>query len=233
MTRGAEAQGFADRVAGGQALGILLAGRLGPSRVGTGGRPLVLALPRGGVPVGAVVAHALGADLDVLVVRKIGAPGHAEFGVGAVAEDEQPIFDQRHLAQLGLGPEDLADTVAREIEEVRRRTALYRGDRPAPRVAGRLVIVVDDGLATGATARAALRSLRRAGPARLVFAAPVCAADAPRLLRDEADEVVCASAPEPFGAVGAWYLDFSQTSDREVVELLAESSRQASAGSVG
>lgn len=212
--------GFADRMAAGRALVAGVSARL-DTPPGVAGGPLVFALPRGGVPVGFEIALAVGAELDVLVVRKIGAPGRPELGVGAIAEDEQPLFDLRHLAYLGLTPDDLADTVQQEIAELRRRVRRYRGDRPPAAVAGRVVVVVDDGLATGATARAALRALRRSRPARLIFAAPVCARDSAELVIGEADDVVCAASPEPFGAVGAWYDDFSQTTDEEVVRLLA------------
>jgi predicted phosphoribosyltransferase len=216
MTRTVE---FADRVAAGRALATRVAAHLRPY-LDRSGPPLVLALPRGGVPVAAQVSVVVGGDLDVVVARKIGMPGHPEVGVGAVAEDEQPLFDQHQMAYLGLRPANLVDTVDREIVELRRRVRRYRGDRPPPSAAGRLVIVVDDGLATGVTARAALRALRKCGPARLSFAAPVCAADSADLLIGDADEVVCVARPEPFGAVGSWYADFSQTTDEEVVALL-------------
>jgi len=212
---------FANRTAAGRALAADVAELVRRLPAGTR-QPLVLALPRGGVPVGVEVARALGADLDVTVARKIGAPGHAELGVGAVAEDEQPVFDLHHLGYLGLRPEDLIGTVHREIVELRRRVALYRGGRPAPEPAGRLVVVVDDGLATGVTARAALRSLRAHRPGQLIFAAPVGAADSADALIGDADQVVLTARPSPFGAVGAWYDDFDQISDEEVVALLTE-----------
>ncbi|MGW0604319.1 phosphoribosyltransferase [Streptomyces sp. NPDC002640] len=182
--------------------------------------PVVLALPRGGVPVGAEVARALGVPLDVLVVRKIGIPGHRETGIGAVVGDDPPLFDGRSLEMLGLTEERLADDVAREREELRRRSRRYRGDRPAPDVRRRAVILVDDGLATGATARAALRHLRRRDPSRLVLAVPVGAPEAVSALRAEADDVVCLRQPPDFRAVGLWYDDFEQVSDEEVVDLL-------------
>ncbi|MGW0927966.1 phosphoribosyltransferase [Streptomyces sp. NPDC002644] len=182
--------------------------------------PVVLALPRGGVPVGAEVARALGVPLDVLVVRKIGIPGHRETGIGAVVGDDPPLFDGRSLEMLGLTEERLAADVAREREELRRRSLRYRGDRPAPDVRRRAVILVDDGLATGATARAALRHLRRRDPSRLVLAVPVGAPEAVSALRAEADDVVCLRQPPDFRAVGLWYDDFEQVSDEEVVDLL-------------
>ncbi len=211
---------FADRRDAGRALAAGVAAYLRDLPPAPG-RPLVLALPRGGVPVGFEVADVVDADLDVTVVRKIGAPGRPELGVGAVAEDEEAVFDDRHLAHLRLRRQELTSTVEEEIAELRRRVRRYRGDRPAPRVGDRVVIVVDDGLATGATARAALRSLRRGGPRRLVMAVPVCAADAASALAGEADAVLCVARPEPFRAVGAWYADFTQTTDDEVVSLLA------------
>lgn len=182
--------------------------------------PVVLALPRGGVTVAREVARALGAPLDVLVVRKIGAPLHEEYGVGAIAGDGPPLFDARALAQLGLDEEELAPVVERERTELHRREHRYREDRPAPDLRGRTAILVDDGLATGATARAAVRAVRRQEPERVVVAAPVCSHEASDLLRAEADDVVCLSRPSPFHAVGLWYDDFDQVTDDEVLDAL-------------
>jgi predicted phosphoribosyltransferase len=182
--------------------------------------PLVLALPRGGVPVAAEVARALGAPLDIVVVRKIGAPGSPETGIGALAGDEPPLFDDESLRMLNLSAADLADDVARERAELRRREDVYRHGRPAPAVAGRSVIVVDDGLATGVTARAALRHLRAQGPAHLVLAVPVCARDAAAAVRAEADDLVCLHRPDVFWSVGEWYEEFAQVSDNEVISTL-------------
>jgi len=181
---------------------------------------LVVALPRGGVPVAAEVARALGAPLDIVVVRKIGAPGNPETGIGAIAGDEPPLYDHRALRMLSLSEEDLADDVARERAELRRREGVYRRGRPAPAVRGRSVIVVDDGLATGVTARAALRHLRAQGPAHLVLAVPVCAPDAAAAVREEADDLVCLHRPESFWSVGEWYEEFAQVSDDEVISTL-------------
>ncbi|GGQ10374.1 phosphoribosyltransferase [Streptomyces mutabilis] len=183
-------------------------------------RPVVLALPRGGVPVAAEVAHALDAPLDVLVARKIGLPGRPETGIGAIVGDDPPLFDQRALRMLGLTEDRLAPDVARERDELNRRTLLYRGDRSAPDVQGRAVIVVDDGLATGATARAALRHLRPLRPDRLILAVPVSAPETAVEMRAEADEVVCLRQPPDFGAVGLWYDDFDQVGDDEVIRVL-------------
>ncbi|MEY2469571.1 MAG: putative phosphoribosyl transferase [Actinomycetota bacterium] len=183
--------------------------------------PIVLALPRGGVPVAAEVAVVLGCSFDVFVARKIGAPGHDEYGIGAVAEgrDEPVVSDAAR--QLGFSASDLAQLAATARRERDRRVQLYRGDRALPDVARRNVVVVDDGLATGVTAEAALTSLRQRDPARLVLAVPVCAPDTAARLRSIADDVVCVEAPERMVAVGRWYDDFAQTTDDQVLGLLA------------
>ena len=185
--------------------------------------PVVLGLARGGVLVAVAVAVALNAPLDVAVARKIAAPGYPEFGVGAVTADGPPHYDERTLARLGLTPDDLRATCDRERAEARRRLRLYRGDRAPLPVTGRDVILVDDGLATGVTARAALGELRRARPRRLVFAAPVCARDSASTLRidGDADDVICLAAPRAFGGVSRWYHEFDQTTDEEVLAALA------------
>jgi putative phosphoribosyl transferase len=185
-----------------------------------GENSLVLALPRGGVPVAAPVAERLGADLDIVVARKISAPGRPELGVGAIAEDGPPVFDDETLEHLGLTRDGLAGAVEREREELARRIRRYRGDRQAPDATGRTVVLVDDGLATGVTARAALRWLSDQHPARLVLAVPVCSRPARDAISSEADEVICLSTPASFRAVGEWYEDFRQLSDEDVALVM-------------
>ncbi|MFJ8647451.1 phosphoribosyltransferase [Streptomyces sp. NPDC093546] len=206
-----------NRTEAGRELAVRLAGR---QREGGLTDPVVLALPRGGVPVAVEIAEALGAPLDVLVVRKIGAPFNPELGVGAVAGDAPPLYDERTLAMLDLTEDRLGPTVARERTELHRREDLYRGGRPMPDVHGRTVVVVDDGLATGVTARAALRSARGLEPAELIMAVPVCSREAAELVGAEADELIWLHQPRPFSSVGQWYLDFDQVSDDEVVRML-------------
>ncbi|MBT2365613.1 phosphoribosyltransferase [Streptomyces sp. ISL-10] len=182
--------------------------------------PVVLALPRGGVPVAAEVARALKAPLDVVVARKIGAPGNPETGIGAIAGEDPPVYDRWALEMLGLAEDDLTADVARERAELHRREELYRRGRPALAVEGRTVVLVDDGLATGVTARAALRHLRSKNPDRLILAVPVCAPDAAETVRQDADDIVCLHQPPSFLAVGEWYEEFAQISDDEVVSTL-------------
>lgn len=200
---------FADRTEAGRVLGEEVARHVHD-------RPLVLALPRGGAPVAAQVASATGGDLDIVVARKIGAPKQPEFGVGAIAEDGPPVFDELSLRHIGLTAADLAPTVERERAELRRRVERYRGTRPAPRVTGREVVVVDDGLATGVTAHAALRWVREHGPARLLLAVPVCSVEARDAMADLTDLVVYLAAPKRFRSVGEWYDDFRQLTDADV-----------------
>jgi len=181
---------------------------------------LVLALPRGGVPVGSEVARALGAPLDAFLVRKLGVPGYEELAMGAVATGGVRVLNDEIVRGLGIVEHVIDVAVAREMEELARREQLYRGGSPPPDVAGRTVILVDDGLATGATMRAAVAALRRQHPARIVVAVPTASPDTREALMAEADDVVCATTPEPFFAVGHWYEDFRQTTDDEVRDLL-------------
>jgi putative phosphoribosyl transferase len=210
---------FADRNAAGRALAETVARHVG--HIGVDRRPLVLALPRGGVPVAARVAETIGADLDLIIARKIGAPGRPELGVGAIAEDGPAVFDDVALRQLGLHEADLAATVERERAELVRRSRRYRGDRPVPDTADRIVVVVDDGVATGVTARAALRWLRQRPARSLILAAPVCSREADHALAADADVVICLERPLHFDAVSKWYLDFGQLTDADVARVLA------------
>jgi predicted phosphoribosyltransferase len=184
---------------------------------------LVLALPRGGVPVAAEVARALEAPLDVFVVRKLGVPGHEEFALGAIATGGVRVLNEDAVRALHIPDRVIEAIAAKEQEELARRERVYRGDRPPLDVRGRTVILVDDGLATGATMHAAIRALRQQQPARIVVAVPTASPETCVELRTEVDDVICATTPDPFYAVGLWYEDFSQTTDEEVRELLAQS----------
>ncbi len=188
--------------------------------------PLVIALPRGGVPVAYEVARALGAPLDVLVARKIGAPGQPEFGIGAIAQGGAVFLNDGIVRELGVTQEYLNAVTRKETAEMARRVRAYRGDRPPLDVRGRTVLLVDDGLATGVTTRAAVRALREQAPREIILAVPVCAPETALELRSEFDEVICASSPEHFRAVGLWYVDFEQTTDEEVVSLLVRADRE-------
>ncbi len=214
---------FLDRAAAGQAL----ARRLLPWK---GRDVLVLALPRGGVPVAAPVADALGAPLDVLVVRKIGVPWQPELGVGAIAEDGTVVFDPAAMRRLGVSEASLGRVIDRERAEIARRVEGYRRGRPMPSMAGRAVIIVDDGVAMGGTARAAMRAARRAGAAEIVLAVPVIAADMLEALRGEPGSAVAVLVPPDLGAVGEWYEDFEQVSDTEVLETLGSRTPGARGG---
>jgi len=183
---------------------------------------IVLALPRGGVPVAYEIARALGAPMDVFVVRKLGVPGHEELALGAIATGGTRLLNKALVESLGLPAEWLEAIDAKERRELERRERAYRGERPPPDLAGRTVILVDDGMATGSTMLAAVHAVRREGPARVVVAVPVADPDVCERLRPEADHVVCALTPKPLNAVGVWYENFSQTSDEEVRELLAK-----------
>jgi putative phosphoribosyl transferase len=181
---------------------------------------MVLALPRGGVPVGFEVARALGAPLDVFLVRKLGVPGREELALGAIASGGARVLNDDVVAALGIDGALIEEIARREQAELERRDEAYRRGAPAPDVRGKTVILVDDGLATGATMRAAVTALRQLGPERLVVAVPAAARQTCDELRPEVDELVCAVTPEPFYAVGMWYADFSETSDDEVRDLL-------------
>ena len=189
---------------------------------------LVLGLPRGGVPVAFEVARALGAPLDVFLVRKLGAPGHEELAMGAVASGGVRVLN-REVVEVLLVPERVIEELAsQELREVERRQRSYRGDRPPPDARDRTVILVDDGVATGSTMRAAAQAVRLLAPARLVVGVPVAPPETCRALASEVDEVVCLATPEPFYGVGLWYADFSPTTDTQVRELL-ERARSAQA----
>jgi predicted phosphoribosyltransferase len=198
--------------------GRFLAGKL----AGYAGRPdvLVLALPRGGVPVAYEVARALGVPLDVFLVRKLGVPGHEELALGAIATGGVRLLNPDVVRSLRIAPEVIDEVAAIERAELERRGREYRDGRPPPDVHGKTVILIDDGLATGASMRAAVAALRQGQPARIVVAVPIAAAVTCEEFQDEVDEVVCARTPDPFYAVGLWYEDFSQTTDEEVRELL-------------
>ena len=194
--------------------------------------PVVLGLARGGMPVAFEVAQALQAPLDVLVVRKIGAPGNPELGIGAIAEGDVRVLNQEIVRELLVGVEELEAAIARARAEVEARVKRYRGGRPPLEVKGRTAIVVDDGLATGGTARAALRAVRAREPRRLILAVPVGAPGAVRSLRGEADEVVCLLEPELMWAVGVWYEHFEQTADADIAKLLAGDADDPSPGPI-
>ena len=213
---------FEDRADAGRQLADHLAGYAGRLRL------LVLGLPRGGVPVAYEVARALDAPLDVFVVRKLGVPGHEELAMGAIASGGVRVVNRDVVQALGIDAAAIETVSAQEQRELERRERLYRGDRPPLDVRGCTVILVDDGLATGSTMRAAVAALAQRGPERVVVAVPIAAAATCQALRREVDEVVCALTPEPFFAVGMWYRDFSQTTDREVHDLLARAAAERS-----
>ena len=201
------------------------AGRLLASRLGDYARRggvVVLGLPRGGVPVAFEVADALDAPLDVFVVRKLGVPFQPELAMGAIASGGVRVLNDDILAMAGVTPEMVARAVSVEERELARREHLYRGDRPTFALTGKIVILVDDGLATGSTMRAAVEAVRRLGPARVIVAVPVGAPETCQLLAREADDVICLQMPVPFSAVGLWYEDFLQTTDDDVRELLEQ-----------
>ncbi len=204
------------------------------SRIVTAPGALVLALPRGGVPVGFEVASALGADLDVFVVRKLGLPGEEELAIGAIASGGTRALNRALIEELQISASLIERIANREAEELARREQLYRGGRPPISIANRAVILVDDGLATGATMKAAARAVRLHGPKSLLIAVPVASAISCEELREDADWVICAATPERFTAVGSWYKDFRQTEDDEVQALLqrAEQANLARSGTL-
>lgn len=186
-------------------------------------KPLVLALPRGGVPVAFEVAKALNAPLDLVLVRKIGAPGNEELALGAVIDGAEPkwVINQELFNQIAPPPHWFDEEMQRQLTELERRRQRYCGDRPAPLLGDRCVIVIDDGVATGATVRAALKGLKQSNPSRIVLAVPVGPGDVIEMLRTEVDELICLAMPEPFIGVGCHYGDFDQTRDEQVIDLLA------------
>ena len=198
-------------------------------------QPLVLALPRGGVPVGYEIAVALDAPLDIMVVRKLGAPGQPELGIGAVVDGDHPqsVLNDDVINTLRVSDTYLQRQVALQLQEIRRRQERYRGGRPPMPVADRTVIVVDDGIATGGSMRAALRGVRRAHPRRLILAVPVAPPETIAALQNEAETVVCLKTPALFHAVGRFYDDFTQTSDEEVIQLLDAADRRRVAAPTG
>jgi putative phosphoribosyl transferase len=212
---------FLNRTEGGR----LLAGEL--SRYAGRGDVIVLGLPRGGVPVAFEIAIALDAPLDVFVVRKLGLPGHEEFGIGAIASGGVRIVDDSVLRSYGVDLDTLNRITERERLELERRERLYRDDRPFPSMEGRIVILADDGLATGSTMRAAVAALRSEAPREIVIAVPVGAPETCAAMRLIADEVVCLETPDPFYAVGLWYANFDQTEDEEVHDLLERAAARA------
>lgn len=204
-----------DRMAAGRALAGLL-------ECYRGSDAIVLALPRGGVPVAWEIARALDLPLDLLPVRKLGMPGHAEYALGAIAGGGVRVLNPQALHGAAPDPEYLEQVTARERRELERREQLYRGERPPPSLRGRTVLLVDDGLATGATMRAAVQAVRRQAPARIVLAVPVASREALAELRARVEEIVCPLVPDWLSSIGEWYLDFAQTEDARVLAILAE-----------
>jgi putative phosphoribosyl transferase len=213
---------YRDRVDAGQQLAAQLHHYAGRDDV------LVLALPRGGVPVAFQVAEALDAPLDLMIVRKLGLPGHEELAMGAIASGNVRVLNDRLVEQLNLPPELIDEVVERELRELGRREQAYRGNRSPPHVAGKTVILIDDGLATGSTMLAAVKALQQRGPASIVVAVPVAPPETVAHFDEQVDRIVCPQTPAMFGGVGRWYEDFTQTTDDEVRELLGRAwSRQS------
>ena len=214
--RSQTAQRFRDRREAGRKLGRILAEHV------VKGTPLVLGLPRGGVPVAYEVASLLGAKLDVFLVRKLGMPGQEEVAMGAIASGGGIVLNENLVQRIGLSQEEVDAVLHREKAELERREALYRDNRPFPEIRGQTVVLVDDGLATGASMLVALRALQAKDPFKVIVAVPVGSEDICRSLNKEADKVVCLQSPSNFRAVGEWYQNFSQTTDDEVVKLLQQ-----------
>lgn len=210
---------FADRSEAGQKLATQMMSYANDPNL------LVLALPRGGVPIAYEIARALRAPLDVFLVRKLGVPGNEELAMGAIASGGVRVLNPETTSWTGVSSSVIDEVAKQEQKELERREHLYRGDRPALETYGRSIILVDDGLATGATMRAAAIALRRKNPLKIVVAVPVAPPETCEALRNEVEEIICAITPDPFIAVGAWYSDFSQTSDEEVRQLLEQASR--------
>jgi putative phosphoribosyl transferase len=223
-----ERERFEDRADAGRALGAAVAAHLG--MIDGPVTPLVLALPRGGVPVGVEVAAATGGELDLVLVRKVGLPWQPDFGVGAIAEDCAPVFDHGALASYDLHPGDMAPAIARERAEMTRWNQMYRMGRPAPSITGRIVVIVDDGLASGIGARAAVRAVRAGNPSYLAFAAPVCAAESVDWLTEEADAVIDLYSPREFHALGLYYRHFPAVTDTEVRQMCVAAWQAAPVG---
>lgn len=210
---------FADRRAAGRELAQALIHHAGTNA-------LVLGLPRGGVTVADEVARVLGANLDVWVVRKLGAPYQPELGMGAIAEGPAVVLDRSIVGELGVSRAEIFEVARREMTEVRRRVERFRRGRAMPELQGRTVILVDDGIATGGTTRAAIRAIKKRRPARLVLAVPVASPDIVEALGREVDELVCLYQPEPMYAIGLWYEDFRQVPDEEVARILARAAHE-------
>lgn len=185
---------------------------------------LILALPRGGVPVAFEVAKELNLDIDIFLVRKLGVPGNEELAMGAIASEDIRVLNEDIISSFQIPDRVVATVAANELRELQRRERAYRGDRPKPDINGKTVILIDDGLATGATMRAAVEALKIKNPAKIVVAVPTAAADTCMFFKERVDEIICVATPEPFYGVGAWYGDFSQTTDEEVCKLLDEAS---------
>lgn len=213
---------FTDRIEAGRALGEEVRRFIG----GDADDVIVLGLPRGGVPVAAQIARALDAPLDVMIVRKLGVPGQEEYAMGALASGGVTVLNRPLITRLGISDDDVQRITLAESHELQRREALYRDERPFPELTGRRVILVDDGIATGASMGAAVQALQKLGAREIIIAVPVAPAETIDELEPEVDALICLATPEPFSGVGRWYVDFAQTSDREVLDCLARSPRR-------